>query len=915
MNSDDKPRVVKASDDERESERQLTTSGSDGGEQPSVETAVNKVPVKPGKDNRPRVPVGSRIVNQGSDPDGSRLDDPDATRISDARPSAGVATPADVAADDDKTRVAPTSPARGMPRQADDGATVVAGRRPAVQRESEPESEPGSESREQTIKGRFVLKQLLGAGGMGAVYKALDKRKVEAKDRDPYVAIKLLNEDFRRHPDSIISLQRESRKSQRLAHPNIVNVYDFDRDGELVYMTMEYLEGAPLDELIREQGDGIKKSAALKIIRDVSIALLYAHSHDIVHSDFKPGNIFVTDRGVGKVFDFGIARAVSKSRLDSGADGGEKTLFDAGSLGALTPAYASLQMLQGLEPSTCDDVYALGCVAYEVLSGRHPFDKLPADAARDKGLKPARLANISRRQWRALERALAFERETRTATVGKFIDQFFGKQRSPLWLVAGVVVLAGAAAVTYLQVQAREEQLRLELEAQGQDSLLQQQQQHTQEKLDTLLLQSTLSPQWETDFNTLLQELEATSPDAQAEVAGYRRQVAERFLNAADVARGGNQLDQAASLLDKAKRWAPAATAVSEEAGQARQEVADSIAAAQQAARDEEQRLAEQRRQLEAQIQQQKDRELYQQAISGLRSSLRCSPQLQLGAAVRRRLNSFKTQYPAQYRRQEPQLVAGLATCVEQQARRAPAAAEKLKLAALALFPAQAKLATIKIDHCGHLDPGNGKTCRDPIVSGAAGNSGGITAGSGIRAPIMVVVPPVQDGAAPLAIAKYEISVGEVNRYCQASGKCEVNSKSSSLPAHNISVDIARGFAQWLSEQTGFTYRLPSHREWLAAAAGSDQREDPNRNCYLRFGGIEKGVKLLKVNTGARNGYGIVNYSGNVQEWVLRDGKLAAAGSHHRDPMSRCTLESLREHGGLADAFTGFRLVRSIESG
>src|SRR5882762_594598 len=92
-----------------------------------------------------------------------------------------------------------------------------------------------------TLNGRFVLEECLGVGGMGTVYKALDLRKLEASDRRPYIAIKVLNLQFRGNPKSLIALQREAKKAQALGHRNIVTVYDFDRDGPMVYLTMEYL--------------------------------------------------------------------------------------------------------------------------------------------------------------------------------------------------------------------------------------------------------------------------------------------------------------------------------------------------------------------------------------------------------------------------------------------------------------------------------------------------------------------------------------------------------------------------------------------------------------------------------------------------------------------------------------------------
>src|SRR5690606_40493955 len=107
---------------------------------------------------------------------------------------------------------------------------------PAIARMSMTNEEASSEYG--VLKNRFVFEELLGAGGMGVVYKAKDLLKVEAQDRDTYVAIKVLSDEFKSHPEAFIAHQRESRKTQKIAHPNIVNVHDFDRDGDTVFMTM-----------------------------------------------------------------------------------------------------------------------------------------------------------------------------------------------------------------------------------------------------------------------------------------------------------------------------------------------------------------------------------------------------------------------------------------------------------------------------------------------------------------------------------------------------------------------------------------------------------------------------------------------------------------------------------------------------
>ncbi|RBE79188.1 serine/threonine protein kinase, partial [Xanthomonas oryzae pv. oryzae] len=142
------------------------------------------------------------------------------------------------------------------------------------------------------LKARFLLVREIGRGGMGVVYLARDERKVEARDRHPYIAVKVLNDDFRRHPDSLIALQRESRRAQSLAHDHIVRVYDFDKDGAIVFMTMEYIEGDDLRGLIRSRlGEGMPLAEAWPLIEGMGRALQRAHAAGIVHSDFKPGNV------------------------------------------------------------------------------------------------------------------------------------------------------------------------------------------------------------------------------------------------------------------------------------------------------------------------------------------------------------------------------------------------------------------------------------------------------------------------------------------------------------------------------------------------------------------------------------------------------------------------------------------------
>jgi serine/threonine protein kinase len=308
--------------------------------------------------------------------------------------------------------------------------------------------EPGT-----VIKDRFVLEKRLGEGGMGVVFKARDLRKEEARDRDPYVAIKFLSSEFRRHPEAFMALQRESRRAQTLAHPNVVTVHDFDRDGTLIYMTMEFLEGEPLDRFIHRHPQGLRFKEAWPIIEGCSRALAYAHEEGVVHADFKPGNVFVAGERKVKVLDFGIARAVTRHGDDAAAG----TRFDAGTLGALTPAYASTEMLLNDQPDPRDDVYALACVAYELLTGRHPFDGQTAIKAAHDGMTVKRTPGMGRRQHRALARGLAFKQADRTSGVEAFLDEIAGPlgargralRQSLLSMVATGVLVAGIAGAAW----------------------------------------------------------------------------------------------------------------------------------------------------------------------------------------------------------------------------------------------------------------------------------------------------------------------------------------------------------------------------------------------------------------------------------------------------------------------------------
>jgi len=257
------------------------------------------------------------------------------------------------------------------------------------------------------IKDTFELVAVLGGGGMGTVYKALNKVWAEVEARDPYVAIKVLKPELSANKQLVRSLYSDFDRTKMLANcSNIIKVHGFDRDGPLVYMTMEYLSGKTLGDYLNHESMNL--SQAWFIIEGIGNALAYAHENNIVHRDIKPGNIIITNDGIVKVLDFGIASKINEHE-------GDETKFGGHELGALTVAYASPEMQRDYPPDARDDIYAFACVIYEVLTGKQFYKQKIHKAAHIKGLNS--------RQMDILNKSLAFERDQRTASVHELLDK------------------------------------------------------------------------------------------------------------------------------------------------------------------------------------------------------------------------------------------------------------------------------------------------------------------------------------------------------------------------------------------------------------------------------------------------------------------------------------------------------------
>jgi serine/threonine protein kinase len=337
---------------------------------------------------------------------------------------------------EDKTRIRPS------PATWPTGATQ-SGTRPALTPGSQPQLSyaPGS-----WVDGRYRLEERLGGGGMGVVFKALDRLMDEAQDPDPHVAIKVISDAIREHPQAAIALQREAHRSQSLAHPNIVRVFHFGQDAGSYYLTMELLAGRSLEDAIKARPQGMPLKEAIGIIREICAALIYAHKEGIVHSDIKPSNIFVTDANVAKVLDFGIATPMLNR-----AGKARETVFDPRRLGAVSPCYSSVEMWLEMEADPRDDVYSAACVFYEILSGRHPFNKRSAPDAMNSRLPYVPIDGLSARRNRALARALAFRREERTPSIARLLADLditsALTRKSTLAATAAAGFLAAAIAI------------------------------------------------------------------------------------------------------------------------------------------------------------------------------------------------------------------------------------------------------------------------------------------------------------------------------------------------------------------------------------------------------------------------------------------------------------------------------------
>ena len=243
---------------------------------------------------------------------------------------------------------------------------------------------------------RYVIESQLANGGMGTIYKALDQSRSAHTDADAYVAIKVLHEKTRSRSDVLAKLRREFYCAQALSHRSIIKVYELDLH-QFPFFSMELVDGENLPSLMqRFHPVPLPRSYVWAVIREVGDGLAHAHERRVIHGDIKPQNVMVTNSGEVRILDF---------------------CTSGGSATAMTPAYASCDLLEGREADPRDDLFALACMSYELLAGEHPFQHRRATEARSQKIAPPRPPGLTGRQWKALMQGLAWERADRPPSV------------------------------------------------------------------------------------------------------------------------------------------------------------------------------------------------------------------------------------------------------------------------------------------------------------------------------------------------------------------------------------------------------------------------------------------------------------------------------------------------------------------
>ena len=212
------------------------------------------------------------------------------------------------------------------------------------------------------LDGLYEVRELIGSGGMANVYKAVMLGHNGPVPAGTVVAVKVLRQEYMHDPDLVRRFKNESKAISLLNHPNIVKVYDVSVNDDLQYIVMEYVDGMTLREYLNQRGGRLTNRETVHFISQILKALEHAHANGVVHRDIKPQNIMLLDNGQLRMMDFGIAR-ISRA---------ENQLLSGKAMGSVH--YISPEQAKGDETDCTSDIYSVGVMMYEMLSGHLPFD-------------------------------------------------------------------------------------------------------------------------------------------------------------------------------------------------------------------------------------------------------------------------------------------------------------------------------------------------------------------------------------------------------------------------------------------------------------------------------------------------------------------------------------------------------------
>jgi tRNA A-37 threonylcarbamoyl transferase component Bud32 len=274
------------------------------------------------------------------------------------------------------------------------------------------------------VKNRYRLEAHLGFGGIGQVFAATDLEAERKKQADPRVTLKMIAVDLKREPQALMAMKIAVARIKSLRHPNIVTTYGLEADQDRLFVVMEPLFGRWLGERIRAvRNVGIAQELAWPIVEGIANGLAHAHTNGIVHSDLSPYAVFMTNDGTPKIMNFGLVHALptSNEALD---------LLDTMTLRAYSEAYTTNVWATYGTPHPADDLYPLGVIAYELLTGRHPYQRSSLTVARQKQLMFPPIPGLKRRAAKLIAHCLAFDRHERPDDAARFLRRMQG----PAWL-------------------------------------------------------------------------------------------------------------------------------------------------------------------------------------------------------------------------------------------------------------------------------------------------------------------------------------------------------------------------------------------------------------------------------------------------------------------------------------------------